>query len=253
VRCLSASWTFDDLPDRGYAGETRFVRLTCVRTCIYCTKEKADKAFNSEHVLSQGFGMFDPNLTLSDVCCRCNKWMGDKIETNGIRGSVEGLHRHQTTELRDPEALAKTPSRRVIFERQEPEWEGVRVFVKLSDDGTDVDMVLPPQVRIVYKDGSRTNYLLPDLPATLDPPTISYYRAYGTSKEDLASVIAAIEALGVRPKWQEPVKELPDELKSQVTARVVYDDLSRRLVAKIAFNFLAHVRGADLPGVFRTS
>jgi hypothetical protein len=217
-----------------------------MRICIYCREEKADGKFNREHVLSQGFGKFEDNLTLGDVCRSCNKTMGDTIETPAIRGSVEGIHRFHTEELRDPQSFAKTPRNRVTFERQEPGWEGVRLFVHLSDDGDDVVEELPPQVRITYKDGRETIYLLADLPETgIDKTTVATYRIYGSEKDDLIAVAEALAKRGLTPKWQEPVEQLPSDSRISVAARAVYDDLSRRVVAKISFNYLASVMGAN--------
>jgi hypothetical protein len=215
------------------------------RTCIYCTKTKAASAFNSEHVLSQGFGKVEKNLTLDCVCRVCNNTMGDTIETPGIRGSVEGIHRFTTSELRDPEAFAKTPRSRVMFERDDPEWEGVRVFMRLTEDESDVEEVLPPQVRANFKNGRRSVYLLEELPRAIDVDAVESWRAFYRSPDDLTAIVAALEAREIRPKWQTSIAEAaPSSGRGTVTARIIYDDVSRRLVAKIAFNYLTHVRGA---------
>jgi hypothetical protein len=219
-----------------------------VPTCIYCRENKADEAFKKrEHVLSKGFGTFQQNLTLlRAVCDDCNQIMGDEVETPGIRGSVEGVHRYQTPELRDPEAFAKTPRTRVIFERDEPEWEGVRLFVRLSEDGNDVEEVLPPQVRATFKDGRRIVYFLQDLPGSIDVEAVESWRAFYREPADRDAIVAALSSRGIRPEWQTPVADaLPASGRASVTARIIYDDISRRLVAKIAFNYLTYVRGAE--------
>jgi hypothetical protein len=60
--------------------------------CVYCRQQlTADEP--AEHVIPQGFGTFEPNLTLHCVCCECNNYFGRTFEWAARNSSVEGVLR----------------------------------------------------------------------------------------------------------------------------------------------------------------
>jgi hypothetical protein len=133
----------------------------------------------------------------------------------------------------------------VTIEMDDPDWDSVKLDVEPVEAGTDLSLRFRPQVIVQFADGRRRSFLVEELS---DPNVFkgaSKYRACAESQEELKTVAAALERLGLQPSWQDLKKLEPDEngvAKISVSAK--YDDISRRLVAKIAFNFLAHLLGA---------
>lgn len=212
--------------------------------CIYCLEDKPADAFNREHVLSQGFGVYEQNLTLGDVCLDCNGTMGREIETPGIRGSFEGIHRFLTARRGGVKSFLKTPRSRVSCEFTEPGLRGVQPYHIPSDDGEDVRVMFAPQVVADYHDGSYRAFRLADLTDRTPLATAVSFRAYAITDDELKALVDAMHRLGFEPKWS-PI-EMPDGTGTNPLVKIssVYDDITRRLMAKIAINYLAHVAGA---------
>jgi hypothetical protein len=216
-----------------------------VRTCIYCRGSGDDLVFNSEHVLSQGFGMFEQNLTLVDeVCQDCNSTLGADVETPGIRGSIEGVHRFKAGKLRSVSRLLKTPRDRVTFELGEPGWQDVQAYHVPTDDGEDVRVMFHPQVVVDFRNGRTKSFLLKDL-AEAEAGVLKdadRFRLYADSDEEQAALVEALDRLGIRPVWGDPIPMPPGENgEALVKVSAVYDDVVRRLMAKMAFNYLARL------------
>jgi hypothetical protein len=221
-----------------------------VDTCIYCRRSGADISFTRDHVMPEAFGKFRDNLVLSngEVCRDCNQVLGDEVETAAVRGSVEAAHRFQnrkrlpTKKPNAAESFAKAPRNRVTFEMDEPGWDSAKLYLEPIEDGTDVSIRIRPQIIVQFDDGHRRAFCLEEL---ADPHVLkraSRYRACAESEEGLKAIAAALEPLGVQPAWQDVKKLEPNESGiAKISVCATYDDISRRLVAKIAFNFLAHL------------
>jgi HNH endonuclease len=217
-----------------------------VRTCIYCLASGPNIVFNREHVMPEAFGMFEQNLTLlNEVCQDCNTAMGKDVETPGNRGSIEGVHRFKTGELTTAKRFLKTPRNRVTFEIGEPGWEGVQAYFELSRDGKGAKVMFAPQVVVDFKEGPSKSFLMENLTDAAALTNALTYRAYVDSDEQLAALIDALNRLGITPKWTNEI-EMPEseDSKAEVKVSAIYDDVVRRLMAKIAFNYLAHIAGA---------
>lgn len=214
-------------------------------TCVYCLNSAPDLKFSREHVMCQAFGKFKNNLVLrTEVCADCNDVMGRTIETPGARGSIEGVHRFHTKTLMGVESFVKMPKSRVTFEMDEPGWDGLAVYAMPTDDGTGVQAMFQPQIVVTYENGSRRSFRLNELTDAKAFQGAKAYRAYADSKDELKAIAAALEPLGVHPVWKEVI-EAPaaDDGTVKLSAHAIYDDISRRLAAKIAFNYLASIRG----------
>jgi hypothetical protein len=217
-----------------------------VPTCIYCRAQKPEGEFNQEHVMPQAFGHFDtrsPTL-LTEVCWDCNQALGDTIETAGTRGSIEGIHRFLTGSLRSVSSLLKTPRTRVSYEVGEHGWDGVRAYL-LAGDRDSVKVMFEPQVVVDYHDGKSRSFLLAELNDAEPLRIAKTFRAYVTSDEEFRALTDALDGLGIQPRWTSEIGLPPSEDgKALVKVSAIYDDDVRRLMAKIAFNYLAHVAGA---------
>jgi hypothetical protein len=204
--------------------------------------------------MPEAFGKFRDNLVLSsqEVCRECNQNLGDSVETPAVRGSVEAAYRFQTRKLMGTkklnaaESFAKAPQDRVTFEMDEPGWDSAKVYLEAIEDGTDVRIRFRPQIIVQFDDGRRRAFCLDELTNPQVLKGASAYRACAESEEELKVIAAALEPLGFPMVWQE-MKKLPfnERDTAKIAVHAIYDDVSRRLVAKVAFNFLAHLLGAQ--------
>jgi hypothetical protein len=215
-----------------------------VRTCIYCLVAKPDEAFNREHVMPQGFGTFDHNFVLHDVCLDCNGTMGREIETPGIRGSFEGIHRHITAQLASVKSLVKAPRSRVTFEIDDPGFKGVQAYHEPAPDGPRTVVMFEPQVVADYHDGSYRSFRLQELTDAAPLQNALAFRVYALTDDEVTTIVEALHRLGVKPKWAPMELNDSEDGTTLVKVSALYDDIVRRLMAKITFNYLTHVAGA---------
>ena len=115
--------------------------------CIYCREEKADSAFNREHVVPESFGKFRSNLTLLKcVCTDCNSLFGRELDRLLARGSMEGLLRYSygVKPLSDAEDFVQESI--TVSLSTADEWNGFKA--QLRPVPNDFEVVPVPQVGI---------------------------------------------------------------------------------------------------------
>jgi hypothetical protein len=217
-----------------------------VEICIYCRKEGGPAT--REHVMPQSFGKFiDCPVLYPDVCGECNQALGDTVEILAARGSLEGIRRFITANLASVSSIVKAPRGRVSYELQEPVgWEGVRAYQAPSPDGSSTVVMFEPQVKIEFKDGRPPRFiLLRNLgDAELVSSEISGWYLYAKSDEEVDQLTAALVAKGLTARTTTPIPSSPQGDTVLMRCNAVYDDIVRRLMAKIAFNYLAWCMGA---------
>jgi hypothetical protein len=215
-------------------------------TCIYCAVTTPDPEYRKrEHVIPQAFGLFEPdNLLLrKEVCEDCNAYFGRELEVKGARASVEGIHRFTAAKLMGPDSFLKMPKGRVRWELEEPGWQNLRTHFQKGEDG-EVEIHFKPQVIVTYEDGSKKAFLPEEITDISQFNKAKGYRACIVSLEDAEIIKQALGRVGITPSWGE-VNDMPNSGKNTVsaTAYVIYDDVTRRLMAKIVFNYLAYRLG----------
>jgi hypothetical protein len=214
-------------------------------TCIYCRAFADDTVFSREHVVPQAFGRFrDARYVtlIGVVCAGCNQYFGDQVEVHACRGSIEGMHRYQTGQLQSATSFVKgSNSSRISMEITDPGWEGVRAYQILAPAGDSTLVMFQPQVVIRTKgDGSARSYTVAELgDAAIDPADVADFRAYSTTDVDLDALLVALRAKGVSAKIQGPISHNSTDGTVGVRISAAYDRVVQRLMAKIAFNFLA--------------
>jgi hypothetical protein len=219
--------------------------------CIYCLEEKELSLFNREHVLPEAFGKFKNNLPrLRCVCCCCNKYFGEHIELIFYRGGLEATYRLQKG-LKAPHEVSKLHRDRLSFTVGElGDWYAVRIEWLVEEDNL---VFIPfPQVGFVRKGQSQWIYIteseLADpsklLPDDLDSKT--GIKLLAPSKAVEECLLALLAAKGILV--QKPRKLSPPPLEERgllVDHHFSIDWITRRAVAKIAFNYLACVAGSE--------
>jgi HNH endonuclease len=215
-------------------------------TCIYCRETSpAERYKKREHVISQAFGDFKPDnmILYKEVCGACNQFFGDELEVKGNRASVEGIHRF-TQKMMGVDSFLKMPKGRVRWEMQDPGWQDLKTDFRKTED-REVEIYYKPQVLVTYEDGTKKTFFPEDITDISQFDNAKGYRAFIVSLEDAKVIREALGRVGITPSWGE-INDMPNNGETTVstTAYIVYDDFTRRLMAKIVFNYLAYNTGA---------
>jgi hypothetical protein len=221
-----------------------------MRVRIYCSQERDVSAFNTEHVVHRAFGLFEGNLTLDCVCTECNSYFGRTIDLAYARDSLEALLRlfHGT---KPPGEADELPRRRLsITLGDDDDWNGCHV--ELAEDGGRIAVGLVPQVRFLRRRGGWvfiTEEVLADttkpLPEDLDPSR--EIRLVSCSTDMDARLVACLAGRGI-PFTYRGVGGRPPSTpdgRAPLDVRMRFDATILRCVAKIAYNYLSAVAGAD--------
>ena len=218
--------------------------------CIYCLENKKKTEFNKDHVIPRCFGAFEPdNLTLlNTVCSSCNQYLGDNLEINLGRDSLEGVTRYNYKIFPG----GKTRFRRLIF--------------KIEREGLLKGMLVSPKAQLL--DGLPEIELLDQVGFfSIKTEQYEYFPDFNIPEKDQLEndgysfsdkeirVIGDFDRLqGMLTRKGYPANFLreevlfisPDEKKNiPVVIKARIDRTIARGMAKIAFNYLAHVISKD--------
>jgi hypothetical protein len=214
--------------------------------CIYCRKVLTDSE-PPEHVIPQSFGTFHPNLTIFCVCADCNHLFGRILEWPIRNSSTEGVLRFSYG-LATGGNIGNVGTDGIEFRIAESTgWIGARVVLKVNKKGE-------PYVYLLPQVGARRSatdewewYLEKDVNAEFVAkyPKGSEFEIVGCDgdfqrlEKRLLSVCPAFESKG---KLSSPVGN-----DGQIGVKFINDFVTstRRFLAKVAFNYLAWVRGAE--------
>jgi hypothetical protein len=117
--------------------------------CIYCPSTKVPR--KREHVMSQLLGTFEQNWTLDCVCDECNEYFSKYLELALGRDSREALYRLELG-LKAPGGANELLHRRVKATLQNSgQFDGIRMLMKPSGDGTKVELTLSPNFTTAEK------------------------------------------------------------------------------------------------------
>jgi len=219
--------------------------------CIYC--KRSGIRFVREHVIPRAFGSFGPKtMVLSvEVCIGCNRRLGRELDEILARDTFEATLRAE-----------KLPPRR----RRKQRFKARRIVIRVPDDSEFGDfrgarMIIDWQTRklrplnqVVVRNEkgrlqslSREEVLVADERLFRDRPPGSV-QVIGTSATVVKELQRILAAKGARFKTSEPVEvdPPPASRRSHVELEVegLIDQAVWRAIAKIAFNYLAKMRGA---------
>ncbi len=217
--------------------------------CIYCLQDVPAEGFNTEHVISQAFGTFQNNLTLTDMVCRsCNQFFGDNLELIFARDSFEAYDRI-TTGVRPTATIAQLPQDRLTFTAAlTGEWSGLRLRLVAAGDGRTVEPV--PQVGLprradagwIYLTEAELAHSEAELPPDYDRQGHIRIIAPSSEVQDRLIELLAQRGIPFRPEGEFDLPN-PDigEIEVYVNSRI--DPVVKRCIAKMVFNYLARVTG----------
>jgi len=222
-----------------------------VPTCIYCRSEKASGEFNREHVIPEAFGRFKNNLVLHNtVCSECNSRFANSIDLHLARFSAEGLERYRWG-VKPAEDIKKFNYRNVRLEYDEGgDWKGL--LCELIPGGGPDGLVLEPltQVGFALTDAQGFKFYNADdffASKWKKDPTINPsggVRVYPISFHTRAKEHLEREGI-VLTTWREDTIPVEHGQEITVSHRFQVTDDVRRVVAKVALNYVASVYGAE--------
>lgn len=197
--------------------------------------------------MPKAFGHFHDNLTLSCVCYGCNNFFARELELFLTRDSVEALLRVRYG-LKTKSGRSKLGKSNLIVKVISPgDWQGARITVERNAAGTA--LIGNPLPQVAFRKHGESDwkwFLEKELDQTR---TWERYRTdadtkmVGTPDAVVQRLADKLVELGIVFKKRGAFEK--DGGNVEVFADAILDDIIFRGVAKIALNFLAHLRGSD--------
>lgn len=187
----------------------------------------------------------------NQVCHTCNHYFGNNLEIVFRRDTNEAVLRYRYG-LKNTEEVSDFVGRRIEF-RVPPgtPWEGARLYLGSSPDGTNLVANLIPQIGIRSEFGrsfrffSESEFQEAD-ESDFDIRTRSKFRILAHDQETLDRLNNLVRSRLPRFRVDEHLPPAPiRDGQLDVELAGVIDQIVVRTVAKIAFNYLAHQVGAS--------
>jgi hypothetical protein len=203
-----------------------------------------------EHVVSEAIGLFEQNWTLHCVCDDCNSYFSKTHDLTLGRDSAEGLLRVMTG-VKPAEKIEEFRNRSVTFSLEQPGFlHGALLRMRAS--GGDVVPAPTPQVAI-RREGGEWEYVLErdltrEAVARFTGGPVEVKVLGLEANGDLERLKERLLSLGLEfeEKWRlmdQPLAPQGDPVSVLHTFNIT--DAHRRAAAKICFNYMARVMGAD--------
>lgn len=225
-------------------------------TCIYC--RSTTHPFNREHAINEAFGKFKMdsanNFVLKDMVCQpCNQFFGDTIDLVLGRDSSEAILRYKFG-LKSPARAHELKYERVALNfRVQGPFEGA--YFEFGSDAGGMNLVptFPAQIGLRWKVSGKAKWLLE---SQISREALAEYRSaqagalemliLGPSEADRKRVEDRARAAGIPFKRKRDIAgqtQTNDQILTEISTQLDTDIL--RALAKIAFNYVACVHGAD--------
>ena len=219
--------------------------------CIYCLEDKPKDQFTkAEHVIPQAFGLFKDNFTLNEeVCDECNQYLGDNLEIDLGRDTIEGISRYKfgIKSAKDFKSLGERS--RFTFVVVEGPLKGAFSYLEYSKELDDVSCKPLPQVGFINRATNEYKYfLLDEIPnkQVLDEQELDYskdVRALGADFDEIRDVLSKAEIpLKFEEDWE---FDNGDSGRWLIEIEGSIDQTICRAIAKISFNYMAYLHGAE--------
>jgi hypothetical protein len=214
--------------------------------CIYCRSE-LPAVVPKEHVIPQNFGKFTPDLTLRCVCGECNHFFGSKLEWPMLLESVEGMRRLQFGFKGQVGGIHTKGIETVIGDLYI--CAGARTALRTDRKGNEHTIILPQVGARPTEVGPFEWCLEQDLTAEWASqfPKGTRFDVIG-GENDADSERLMTKWKTVCPKFQSAGKldsPFGENEKILIHADHTTTPTTVRCLCKIAFNYLALIKGAD--------
>ena len=216
--------------------------------CIYCLETKGDEQFNREHVIPEGFGMFEGNLVLDCVCKDCNDHFGRTLDLKLGRDAIEGIDRFRHG-VKTPDEYKSLGKRSTSYhEVMEGPLKGLRCF-GTPNTNNEFDMTgYLPQIGLAQADAGPFEYYLFDDVPTKDELTARgfvspvSFQIFGATVEQ---GMAHLEKRGFpRGEAGQPTTPFTGRARVDFVFKISHPEF--RALSKIAFNYLAAMSSAGI-------
>ncbi len=221
-------------------------------TCIYCQSTKPVGEFNKEHVIPDSFGRFNGALTLvHTVCKNCNTFFNGELDRPLARESFEGLRRYSRVKPVE-EVVRFQPGRGIILRHPGPgEYEGALLKAVPGPRGIAIDQL--NQVMFVDPEtGVGEPYTEQELRAPNFRDKAKRFVGWpiqilSDGDETFERLLSLMKGLGFSVESGAPM-DPPGREGEPITVKVavIVAEKQMRAVAKIGFNYLARIGGAEL-------
>lgn len=220
--------------------------------CIYCRNEITEENTSIEHVFPAGFGCPD-DWVLDCVCEPCNNRLGTTIENWLANDSLEGVFRLRTIGSRSGQRV-RAKRFRVSVPLKE-KYGGFQGAIMEKDYETNGQFLMPPQAGFKDEEGKYIFFTKDDLEY---PPNLE--KAKSLSQKQIKVLAPEPEHDGMMVFLKDKgITVTPDEKgKFHLSEEALEEDGNiileinaeidvelQRAIAKIAFNYLAKIQGAD--------
>jgi HNH endonuclease len=220
--------------------------------CIYCKSEITNEDASVEHVFPAGFGCPD-DWVLDCVCKQCNNRLGATIENWLANDSLEAVFRLRTIGSRSGQKV-RAKRFRVSVPLKE-KYGGFQGAIMEKDYETNGQFLMPPQAG--FKDeGEKYIFFTKDdlkYPPNLEKAKLLSQKQIKVlapeSEHDGMMVFLKDKGITVTPDEKgkfhlsEEALEKDGNIVLEINAEI--DVELQRAIAKIAFNYLAKIQGAD--------
>lgn len=217
--------------------------------CIYCKEIINERNMSEEHVFPDAFGC--PNSWVLDCVCRkCNNELGGTIDRFLASDSLEGLWRLQKIGSKSKKKIRQL--RIKISLPDEGKYLGFGGVIAYADFSSKDSIFLPMQV--IYKhDGTKKTILIEEINNDEIIREIQTHKdnlaVFGNDNEAMQEAIRILNSKNIFPRIEKqeglPETAINQENKLEVIVSSVMDDFIFRAIAKISFNYLAKVHGAN--------
>jgi hypothetical protein len=221
-------------------------------TCIYCKERKPAAHFNREHVMQASMGSFRNALVLKEKECRaCNDHFAVTIDLAFGRDSKEAFDRVWLGTAGGKVFKSSGLSSRVRVETDDP--YGKRLALRAEPIAGSTNFSLHPQKQVVFAKPGGIDpiaFAANALPTPSELAAMGYTgefeaRVYGDEHGNIDRTLATLRELGF--KLQDAGELMWEPGPKVMSASLVFNTADQfRAVAKVAFNYFAHMYGAGL-------
>lgn len=222
--------------------------------CIYCLRLLLESQFDRDHVLPYHLGRFQKSFVLHRFVCReCNHSLGKQLETWLGRHSYEALLRLQFGQK--PLAELDEFHGKGVAIRIPPgsEWAGARLRLIADSETDQLKVDLRPQVGVKRPADTEFRFFTDEEFQKASDEQIgrekgTAFKIVGLGKSGSEEMISMVQARIPAFRIEGSMPSLPPGADGEMTVAITatVNGLLARSIAKIAFNYLSYISGADL-------
>ncbi len=214
--------------------------------CIYCKNNITEFNKSIEHVFPEAFGCPD-SWTMDCVCRDCNNEFGRTLERYLASDSIEGLWRLQKIGSKSKKPVRQT--RITIRIPDEDRYGNFKGVILYADFAQMDSLYLPAQILTFSSSDEKKSILIEKMSDEEIKNVTGRFILFAHNEKEYKQAVERLKQLG--KKFEEddinrlPITAINNDGKLEVETEGIMDAVIFRAIAKLAFNYLAKVKGAD--------